>query len=252
MIKILSRLMLKSTDVDDVVNYLTARITEYDQQIVRAHATISKLIMKACLSVSGHGQPFHKTPTNEWVSLDASLPKLKIEPIRQMVTAALANQYDVLIVRPKSDFVDINKYNSVCINVHTPIYNNPPYYNVFAYPKLMWYCLQVIWQRSKIKQLSKQIKTLDIQTKEIKIQSIISDLVDKINNLTYCTQILYNQYITYGDNVFQRLYGVNFCRPKEQELLVKDGYYYFIAEITGGKLYTDATSAPLYQKVLKN
>jgi len=252
--KIIKRfmLMLTPSTVNDIVKYLEPIITEYDQQIIRAHSTISKLIAKACLSISSHGQPFHITPQNEWVSLDSTLPRLKIDPLKQTITEAMANEYDIVIVRPKPDFVDIEKYNEACYNVHVPIYNDPPYYNVFAYPKLMLYCLQVIWHRYHLSKLGNHKGKLGVNEKIALKLSIISELMDKIQKLTYCTQIFYTQYIEYGDNVFQRLYGVNFCRPKEQELLVKDGHYEFIAEISNGKFYIDSSIAPMYQQILKN
>lgn len=209
-----------------------------DWVIFQSKNIISRLIRWCCDSLTNHGEPIiHDKwgqkpldPLDGWWCSDAKPFRLKVRRLTDEIDKAKAGKYNLIVVRQK--IVDEMTWNKKSFLFCSHLNEVRPFYNILAYPRLMWNMFWLHkWQKKheKMARARADVKSLyDVAQK-------IRKFVIALEQSTYCTQILYKMYLRCGYNLFKEKYGVDFCTPYEQERMIRDGLMDFVCGWCDGK-----------------
>lgn len=240
----------KKMTLDEEVQLVESKLKNGDWVIFKGYNFIGKSIQAVCESETQHGEPLFKSPaenwllpTSNWVAMDSHPPRMTAETIKDILGNCRNKKYEIVICRQKIEN-DSEKFEKVAYDFAYELNKVRPFYNIFSYPKLIYYCWKL---REKQKALRKMQRA---KMRDLNVEKGIIDEITKLykamSEITYCTQILYNMWVKYGRNIFKEFYNVPFCRPTEHEKLLRDNKYEFIYGYWHGE-----PSDELYQRILK-
>ena len=235
--------------------YIESIVENCDWVMYSGYSFLDKAISGACKSKTFHGGPIYfDQKDKKWWTLDARPIRLDIASMEQLLKPALKKKENFIICRQNIlNPIDMTKFQETNYPFLSNLRTIRPYYNIFDYPALIYYSLQLDKYQAELSRLDKLLSTTKTNTASIvdeivKITKLIESAKLRLKNNTYCTQILYNMWTNqYKKNIIKERYGIEFCRPKEQELLLKDGVYKYVYGY-----YDGVPSDKLYQEIMNS